>query len=115
MLDEHRDMFITWTGQHAEAFRLSTSEHLRTFEGEVSLMAHPKQVSFAEDNSVLVVGTDHACVDVFDVAMGQKVQSLLYSRKSLVHYVAVSHQLLSFRSHPSLIARRRPASLPTDT
>lgn len=69
---------------------------VRTFEGEDSLYGNTKQVSFAENGSILVVGSDHGIVEVFEVASGICTQRLTFPRTAAVQYVAVSqHAIIS--------------------
>ncbi|KAK7435878.1 hypothetical protein VKT23_019409 [Stygiomarasmius scandens] len=75
-VDEEKDLFIAWTGQHAHAYRLTTSEHLRKFEGQtISLSSNPKQVSFAEQGTVVVVGSD---IRFYSHAFIRGTEQLLY-------------------------------------
>ncbi|THV01604.1 WD40 repeat-like protein, partial [Dendrothele bispora CBS 962.96] len=87
-VDERNDMFAAWAGQRAELFKLSNSEHFKTFQGEVCLVGNTKQVVFAEDGSFLVAGTDHGFAEIFSVQSALCVQHLNYPRKALVQYVA---------------------------
>ncbi|KAK7448412.1 hypothetical protein VKT23_013676 [Stygiomarasmius scandens] len=87
-VDEKHDWFVAWTGHRAELYRLSNSEFVRAFQGEVSLVGNTKQVSFAEDGSRLMVGTDHGFVEVYSVESGEILQRLEYPRKSLIQYLA---------------------------
>ncbi|KAK7441161.1 hypothetical protein VKT23_016642 [Stygiomarasmius scandens] len=87
-VDEKQDVFVAWTGQRAEMFRLGNSEHVKAFQGEAPLVGNTKQVLFAEDGSRLIVGTDHGFAEVYSVESGEIVQRLEYPRKSLVQYVA---------------------------
>ncbi|KAK7433591.1 hypothetical protein VKT23_020695 [Stygiomarasmius scandens] len=87
-VDERNDLFAAWTGQRAQLFKLSSLEHFKTFLGEVSLVGNTKQVAFAEDGSVLVVGTDHGFAEVFSVESTDCIQHLNYPRKALVQYIA---------------------------
>lgn len=89
-VDEGNDLFAAWIGPHASTFKLSNSEAVRTFEGEDSLYGNTKQVSFAENGSILVVGSDHGVVEVFEVGSGNCVQRLAFPRTAAVQYVAVS-------------------------
>lgn len=84
-------MFAAWTGPHASTFRLSNSEAVRHFEGEDCLYGNTKQVSFAENGSVLVVGSDHGIIEVFEVTSGKCIQRLAFPCTAAVQYVAVSH------------------------
>ncbi|KAK7457780.1 hypothetical protein VKT23_010119 [Stygiomarasmius scandens] len=87
-VDEKQDVFVAWTGQRAEMYRLGNSEYVKAFQGEAPLVGNTKQVSFAEDGSRLIVGTDHGFVEVYSVDSGEIIQRLEYPRKSLVQYIA---------------------------
>ncbi|THU96430.1 WD40 repeat-like protein [Dendrothele bispora CBS 962.96] len=88
-VDERNDLFAAWTGQRAEIFKLSNSEQVRAFQGEVALVGNTKQVAFAEEGSKLVVGSDHGFAEVFVVQSGECIQRLHYPRKALVQYVGI--------------------------
>lgn len=98
-IDEANDLFAAWIGPHASCFRLSNSEAVRSFEGEDSLYGNTKQVSFAENGSTLVVGSDHGIVEVFEIATGRCIQRLKFHRTAAVQYIAVSIDLLCPRIH----------------
>lgn len=85
-------------------FRLDTIEHIRTFSGPEPVVLFPKVVTFAEDGTVLIAGTDKGRAVVFDVTSGAKIQHLKYNKGGLVQPVAVSTSL----SCPS-IAEPEPA------
>ncbi|KAK7442264.1 hypothetical protein VKT23_016235 [Stygiomarasmius scandens] len=87
-VDERNNLFAAWTGQRVQLFKLSSLEYYKTFSGEVSLVGNTKQVVFAEDGSILVVGTDHGFAEVFSVESTDCIQHLNYPRKALVQYVA---------------------------
>ncbi|KAK7459475.1 hypothetical protein VKT23_009458 [Stygiomarasmius scandens] len=126
-VDEKHDYFVAWTSRCAELYRLSNSEYVKALQGEVPLIGNTKQLSFAEDGSRLVVGTDHGFVEVFSVETGKIIQRLEYPRKSLVQYVATQtlptcHLVAiagSTKSQPADVVvfkkkYRGPKSLPTE-
>ncbi|KAF5340146.1 hypothetical protein D9758_016861 [Tetrapyrgos nigripes] len=51
-------------------------------------VANAKQIGFAEEGSMIVVGTDYSSAEVFSLDTGRRVQSLPYPGRSLVHYIA---------------------------
>ena len=50
---------------------------------------YPKQVSFGKDGTVLVGGSDHGAVYIFDTATGCPLDLLRYSDRSLVQTIMV--------------------------
>ena len=52
-------------------------------------MHYPKQVSFGEDGTVLVGGSDHGAVYIFNTATGCPLDLLHHSNRSLVQTITV--------------------------
>ena len=52
-------------------------------------MRYPKQVSFGEDGTVLVGGSDHGAVYIFDTATGCPLDLLRHSDRDLVQTITV--------------------------
>lgn len=84
------------TGKDFEMFRLENIEHVQTFSGELPIVLFPKVATYAEDGSVLVVGTDRGHASIFNVSDGDKIQDLPYTTTGLVQSVAVSISFQSF-------------------
>ncbi|KAF5320582.1 hypothetical protein D9758_018147 [Tetrapyrgos nigripes] len=99
-LDERRDIFAAWTGEHAAVFRLSNAEHITTFPNEGRNVGDIKQIAFAEDGSTLVFGTDYGSAEIFSLDSRKCVQSLSYPGGPLVQSIAMD-------SHPSFFLSRR--------
>jgi len=53
-------------------------------------MRYPKQVSFGEEGTVLVGGSNHGAVYVFDTATGCPLDLLRHSDRGLVQTITVS-------------------------
>lgn len=53
-------------------------------------MRYPKQVSFGEEGTILVGGSDHGAGYVFDTATGCPLDLLRHSERGLVQTITVS-------------------------
>ncbi|KAJ3870466.1 WD40-repeat-containing domain protein, partial [Lentinula edodes] len=87
-VDDSSKYFVACTGKDFEMFRLDNIEHMQTFSGETPVVLFPKVATFAEDGSVLVVGTDCGRASIFSVSGGGKIQDLPYTTTGLVQSVA---------------------------
>ncbi|GAW04651.1 hypothetical protein LENED_006456 [Lentinula edodes] len=87
-LDDSSKFFVACTGKDFEMFRLENIEHVQTFSGELPIVLFPKVATYAEDGSVLVVGTDRGHASIFNVSDGDKIQDLPYTTTGLVQSVA---------------------------
>ncbi|KAF5342783.1 hypothetical protein D9758_017129 [Tetrapyrgos nigripes] len=74
-VDEKQDLFAAWIGPNAAMFKLSNSEFVREFKGDEMLFPNAKEVAFAEEGSLLVVGSDHGPVQIFSVLSGQRAST----------------------------------------
>ncbi|KAF5359928.1 hypothetical protein D9758_014002 [Tetrapyrgos nigripes] len=80
--------FAAWIGPNAAMFKLSNSEFVREFKGDEMLFPNAKEVAFAEEGSLLVVGSDHGPVQIFSVLSGQRLQHLTFPRTATLQYVS---------------------------
>lgn len=62
---------------------------VRTFSTGVATRRVPKQVAFTEDSQVVVGGSDHGSVYVFDRKSGTRLDVLQHSSSGLVQTIAV--------------------------
>ena len=62
---------------------------LRSFPTGSPVMRYPKQVSFGEDSTVLVGGSDHGAVYIFDTVTGCPLDLLRHSDHGLVQTITV--------------------------
>jgi hypothetical protein len=63
---------------------------VRTFSAGTTIKRFPKQVIFAEDDTVIVGGSDHGAVYVFDRKMGVVLDTMAHSKRGLVQTITVS-------------------------
>ena len=98
-----------------DLYRLDTGCFILNFSTGVPTKRYPKQVEFGEDCRVVVGGSDHGVVYVFDRKTGAVLDVLRHAERGLVQTITVSR----FReSHPRrkrrlTICRRIPATIET--
>jgi hypothetical protein len=78
--------------QGAALYRLDSGAHVRTYPVPVQKGMQPRQVSFAEDCSAIVSGSDHGVVYIFDRRKGDVVDELRIESDDWVQTVLVSRQ-----------------------
>ena len=62
---------------------------VRTFPTGTPIKRFPKQVAFGEDDTVVVGGSDHGVIYVFDRKTGDVLDTIIHSRRGLVQTVTV--------------------------
>lgn len=84
-------------------FRLDTGTRIRTFPITVTKSQRPRQVSFAEECSVIVSGSDHGVVYLFNRRSGDMLDELNIGTDEWIQTVTVSavNAQLSFYLTPS--------------
>jgi len=70
--------------------QIEDGAYVRTFKTGLVTSRKPKQVLFGENSQVVVGGSDHGAVYVFDRKSGNKLDVLRHSEKGLVQIVTVS-------------------------
>ena len=79
-------------------YDLKTGKFIRKFPTDVPKKTHPKQVTYGEGNRIVVRGSDHGAVYVFDRKLGKLLDILHYANQGPVHTVTVSNILMSINS-----------------
>lgn len=79
--------------------KVETGSLVRTFETPPAQFARPKQVAFGEEGAVVVGGSDHGAVYVFETATGGTLQTLQHTKGGMVQTVSVSRQCSSMHSN----------------
>jgi hypothetical protein len=69
--------------------RLNGDVCIREYVTGVPRRTYPKQVDFAEGSRVIVGGSDHSMVYIFDRKTGAVLQKLHHGRDELVQTIAV--------------------------
>ncbi|KAG0699826.1 WD40-repeat-containing domain protein [Suillus ampliporus] len=94
-------------------------EPVRTFATGLPSVSVPKQVAFGEDGKVVVGGSDHGLVYIFDRKTGETLQTLHHADTGLVQTISVSIKtsqkkmsLTWFRHAISMAAAQLPALRP---
>ena len=86
-----------------DLWNVETCEHLYHFIVKSPSMRFPKQVAFGEKSNVVVRGSDHGLVYVFDRKTGQQRDILHHATRGLVQTIAVS--FLTTQRRASLIGK----------
>ena len=73
-----------------DVWNLASETHMKSLLIEEAERFLPRHVDFAEDANVVVGGSEHGIVYVFDRKSGALVDSLEHSQPGLVQMVAVS-------------------------
>lgn len=73
-----------------DLYRLDDNSFIRNFPTGVPKKRYPKQVEFGEDCKVVVGGSDHGLVYVFDRKTGNVLDVLRHADQGLVQTIAVS-------------------------
>ena len=88
-VDHRKGWFAIDNGDGFSLHSLKARTFLRNFPTGSPVMRYPKQVSFGEDGTVLVGGSDHGAVYIFDTATGCPLDLLCHSDSSLVQTITV--------------------------
>jgi outer membrane protein assembly factor BamB len=67
-----------------------TGEPVRTFATGLPSVSVPKQVAFGEEGKVVVGGSDHGLVYIFERKTGQIIETLHHADAGLVQTISVS-------------------------
>lgn len=69
--------------------KLDTAIHLRNYYTGPAVDAVPKDVHFANNGELVVGGSDHGRIYVFEAESGQKIDTLQHATCGLVQAIAV--------------------------
>lgn len=69
--------------------KLDSGTRIRTILTGTPDTTYPRQVVFAEDSDVVVGGSDHGILYVFDRRTGSRLDTLRHAEKGLVQTVTV--------------------------
>jgi hypothetical protein len=72
---------------------METGTCIRAFPTNRPKMTVPKQVAFAEDSKVVVGGSDHGVLYVFDRRSGSRLDVLRHASEGLVQTITVMRPL----------------------
>jgi outer membrane protein assembly factor BamB len=76
-----------------DLYQLDNGAYIRTFPTGTPAKLLPKQVAFGEDAKVVIGGSDHGAVYVFDRKTGKPLQVLHHADKGLVQTITVCNEL----------------------
>jgi outer membrane protein assembly factor BamB len=72
-----------------DLYHLDTGSFIRNFPTGMPTKRYPKQVEFSEDSRVVIGGSDHGCVYVFDRKTGSVLDILRHADQGLVQTITV--------------------------
>lgn len=89
-MNVRKDVFcIDDPAQGAALFRLQSGARVRTYPVPIKRTMRVRQVSFAEECSVIVIGSDHGTIYVFDRRSGGVIDELKMGTNGWVQTVTV--------------------------
>lgn len=89
-----RNQFVIDNARNGfDLYQLDSGTYIRTFPTGNPSKLLPKQVAFGEDSKVVVGGSDHGAIYVFDRKTGKPLQVLHHADKGLVQTVTVGDPL----------------------
>ncbi|HEV7737815.1 MAG TPA: hypothetical protein VGO47_10655 [Chlamydiales bacterium] len=86
---KHNQFVVDNGGEGFDIHDLNTGKYIRNLSTGLPLRRYPKQVCYAEDYKVIVTGSDHGKVHLFETLTGQPLQMLKHPDGGLVQTVAV--------------------------
>lgn len=99
-IDNRRNVFaIDNVANGFSLHRAESAECIRNFPTGIPTKRVSKQVAFGEGGKVVVGGSDHGAVYIFDRKTGAPIQVLRHSAKGLVQAIAVSNDHSHAKDH----------------
>jgi hypothetical protein len=93
-ISTRRNQFVVDNARNGfDLHQLDNGAHIRTFPTGTPNKLLPKQVAFGEDAKVVVGGSDHGAIYVFDRKTGKPVQVLHHADDGLVQTITVYNRL----------------------
>ena len=77
-----------------DLYQLDNGAYIRTFPTGNPNRLLPKQVAFGEDSKVVIGGSDHGAVYVFDRKTGKPLQVLHHADRGLVQTITVRNVII---------------------
>lgn len=77
-----------------DLYQLESNAFIRNFPTGIPLRSVPKQVRFGENSKVIVGGSDHGRVYVFERKSGRLLDTLHHLKSGLVQTIAVGAQFV---------------------
>lgn len=98
-ISTRRNQFVVDNARNGfDLYHLDNGAYIRTFPTGNPSRHLPKQVAFGEDSKVIVGGSDHGAVYVFDRKSGKPLQVLHHEDGGLVQTITVCHTLYANNS-----------------
>lgn len=89
-ISHRRGQFVMDNGTNFALHNLQSGMLVHIFSTGKPIKRFPKQVVFAEDDTVVVGGSDHGAVYVFDRKTGNILDRMVHSRQGLVQTIVVN-------------------------
>ena len=90
MSSAKRHLIVDCLSDSIRMYTASGESTIHEYFTDAPLRRVPKQVRWAEDDRVVVVGSDKGLVYVFDVETKEKIEVIHHSQNSMVQTIAVS-------------------------
>ena len=87
--------------QGAALYRMQPPARVRTYPVPVTKTKRARNVSFTEDSTLIVIGSDHGVIYVFDKRTGDTVDTLQVGSPSFVQTLTVSTRRFEFLTCPN--------------
>ena len=89
-VSHQKRLMVIDNGEGFSTHHLRTGTYIRSFPTGKPTKRYPKQVAFGEHDSIIVGGSDHGAVYVFDHDTGGPLDLLRHSDRGLVQTITVS-------------------------
>ena len=90
-INHRRNQFVVDNATNGfDLYNLGTGSFIRSFPTGIPKKRYPKQVEFGEDYRVVVEGSDHGLIYVFDRKTGNILDVLRHADEGLVQTIIVS-------------------------
>jgi WD40 repeat protein len=87
-----------------DLYNIETNSFLRNFPTGIPTKNYPKQVAFGEDAKVVVGGSDHGVVYVFDRKTGNILDVLRHADRGLVQTITVRSKIIKSQILPTTLS-----------
>lgn len=94
-ISHRKRLLVIDNGEGFSSHNLRTGTFIRSFPTGKPTMRYPKQVALGENDSIIVGGSDHGAVYVFDHDTGCPLDLLRHSDRGLVQTITVRHLRIS--------------------
>lgn len=86
----HGQCIVDNVGQGFDVYKLESGELLKSLVTRDPIKTYPKSVTFADGGQIVVSGSDHNLVYIFERKTGKLVETLKHNSLNGVQIIAVS-------------------------